>query len=104
MSGSAKDMRLNIPNDVLETYKFLLSSNTEGIVFLFSSAFTAALEATAERLVRGCGFTVEKVINEFRRLLAIKVFSSDEDATKISPTPLSMSTHPDNRHSPSRKH
>jgi len=81
-------MRLNVPTDVLETYKFLLSSNTAGLIFLFSPAYINALKPTAERLVEEYGFGIEKVIDEFRRLLAIKVFSFDGDATKISPTPL----------------
>jgi hypothetical protein len=32
----------------------------------------------------------EVAIEEFRRLIAIKVFTADVDAEKISPTPLSM--------------
>ncbi|MAD84988.1 MAG: hypothetical protein CL912_18675 [Deltaproteobacteria bacterium] len=98
MADQGSAMRLNVPTDVLETYKFLLSSNTAGLIFLFSPAYINALKPTAERLVEEYGFGIEKVIDEFRRLLAIKVFSFDGDATKISPTPLSKFRRPNNCH------
>lgn len=75
-------IRLNLSDEVFETYNFLLFSNTVGITFLFGSYFTAALKATAEHFAAQYDVSTEKVIEEFRRLLAIKAFTSDCDATK----------------------
>ena len=76
-----------------------------GIQFLFSPAFSSAilvspyylknpktcanLKVTAEHVASTYKITQEEAIEEFRRLLAIKAFTMDENATKISPTPLS---------------
>jgi len=68
----------------------MLPKHADGIAFLFGSAFSEALQAPAERAAVLFQVTEEEAIEEFRRLLAIKTFKVDEDATNISPTPLSM--------------
>ncbi|PMD45493.1 hypothetical protein L207DRAFT_629947 [Hyaloscypha variabilis F] len=78
----------SVPDDLLQAYRHLLPKSREGIAFLFSSTFSDALQAPAERAATLHEVTREQAIEELRRLLAIKVFTVDEDATKISPTPL----------------
>jgi hypothetical protein len=79
----------SVPDDLLQVYRHLLPKSREGIAFLFSSTFSDALQAPAERAATLHEVTREQAVEELRRLLAIKVFTVDEDATKISPTPLS---------------
>ncbi|CZT43291.1 uncharacterized protein RSE6_03302 [Rhynchosporium secalis] len=74
----------------MEIYHDMLSSNAAAVVFLFSLAFTLPLQLMieAEDLDSKFGLGVEEMIEEFRRFLAIKLFTVDKNATKISPTPL----------------
>ncbi|KAL2069439.1 hypothetical protein VTL71DRAFT_14118 [Oculimacula yallundae] len=81
-------MRPNAPSEDYLRYKFLLSDNTAGVTFLFGSAFKFALDGPAERIAAEYTTQIDKVLDEFRRFLAIKVFTSDGDGRKIGPTPL----------------
>jgi hypothetical protein len=85
---------INAPEAVIKAYQHILGSNLEAIAFLFSSAFGAALKVPAERVASDYHVTTEEAIEELRRLLAIKAFAVDTEATKISPTPLSTQTSP----------
>jgi len=76
----------------LQTYQNMLPKNPEGRTFLFSPRFSEALQVPAERVAIRYQVTKAQAIEEFRRLIAIKTFMVDEDATKTSPTPLSMQT------------
>lgn len=71
----------------------MLSDNQDSIAFLFDSRFAEAFRVPAERVAIEYRITKDEAIVEFRRLLAIKVFTVDEKATKISPTPLSTQHH-----------
>jgi len=79
----------NVPEAVLPAYQHLLIRNPDGIAFLFSSQFSEAIQAIAKNVAAEYHISSEDAIEELRRLLAIKTFTVDEDATKISPTPLS---------------
>ncbi|KAL2069424.1 hypothetical protein VTL71DRAFT_14103 [Oculimacula yallundae] len=76
--------------DSPQIYNSMLSNNPAAVKFLFSASFTAPLGSVLESadLSRKYDLQVSKLVQEFRRLLAIKLFTVDEDATKISPTPL----------------
>jgi hypothetical protein len=64
------------------------------INFIFSKVFSTALQKEASK-ARVYGVSAEDAIEEFRRLLMIKVFTADVDATKISPSPISrLQRHP----------
>jgi hypothetical protein len=67
----------------------MLPKSPEGRTFLFSPRFSEALQVPAERVAIRYQVTKAQAIEEFRPLIAIKTFTVDEDATKISPTPLS---------------
>lgn len=83
--------------EVIQVYQNARLS-TQAISFLFSPAFSDALQEHAAHVRVVYNVATEKVIEEFRRLLAIKTFTSDVDATKISPTPLSKSLTPSHPH------
>jgi len=85
---------VNVPNDVVQTYQHMLPDNPDGIAFLFGPNFSEALQVPADRVALAYQVTKEAAIEELRRLLAIKVFTVDEDATKTSPTPLSTQNYP----------
>ncbi|KAK0119476.1 hypothetical protein ONS95_010923 [Cadophora gregata] len=74
-------------DDVTKTYLLLLS-NAASLEFLRSSAFAKALDKPARSVGTCLGYSMNECIEELRRFLAIKVYTSDEGATKISPTPL----------------
>lgn len=77
-----------VPNDVYRTYRRLRVPR-EGIAFLFAPRFSDVLYGAAARVTRAYNTYPVKAIEEFRRLLALKVLTRDYRATKISPTPLS---------------
>ncbi|CZR60727.1 uncharacterized protein PAC_10623 [Phialocephala subalpina] len=85
---SAAAMTTNVPDAVIRVYQQMLPNNSEGIAFLFGSRFSDALRVPAERVAIQYHVTKDDAIEELRRLLVIKAFTADEDATKISPTPL----------------
>jgi hypothetical protein len=85
---------LDVPDTVLQVYHHMLPKTPEGVAFLFGSRFSEALQVAAIRAAIGFKITTEAAIEEFRRFLAIKAFTVDEDANKISPTPLSTLKHP----------
>lgn len=76
----------------LQAYQHMLPKSPAGRAFLFSPRFSEALQMPAERVAIKYQVTKAKAIEEFRRLIAIKTFTVDADATKISPTPLSTQT------------
>jgi hypothetical protein len=80
---------INVPDAVLQAYQHMLPKNPEGIAFLFGSRFSDAIQGPSQRVAIISQVSKEEAIEEFRRLLAIKMFTVDEDASKISPTPLS---------------
>lgn len=80
---------IKVPVATLQVYHQMLPKNPEGVNFLFNSSFADALEIPAKRLAKEYCITEDEAIEEFRRLVAIKTFTVDQDATKISPTPLS---------------
>ncbi|XMA17398.1 hypothetical protein WAI453_010189 [Rhynchosporium graminicola] len=88
MPNQPDAMSLDLPPEVLKTYEFLLSNNTPGITFLFSSALSTALQIPAELLALVYVTSIASVFGEFRRFVAIKVFTSDGLGTKIEPTSL----------------
>ncbi|KAF9741386.1 hypothetical protein PMIN01_00925 [Paraphaeosphaeria minitans] len=69
----------------IEIYRQHLS--TAAVNFLFSNAFSDALNTEASMLAQASLISAECAIEEFRRLLVIKVFVVDTEGTKISPTP-----------------
>jgi hypothetical protein len=91
---STANTTFNIPSSVLKTYQQLLPENPQGIAFLFNAQFSEALDAAAKRVASEYMIAKGSAIEEFRRLLAIKVFTVDKFATKISPTPLSKQKEP----------
>lgn len=72
-----------------EIYEQLLPNPDNEIESLFSGAFSTTLQNTSARVAAEYRVTEDEAIEEFRRLLAIKAFTSDVKASKISPTPLS---------------
>lgn len=70
-------------------YQQLLPDNPQGAAFLFGPRLLEALEEPLEQLTNQYDLTAETAIEELRRLLAIKTYTADRHATKISPTPLS---------------
>ena len=80
----------NIPAPLLQIYQQMLPSNPAAIKYLYSSDFAEALDETAFNIAAECRITKEQALEEFRRFIAIKMFTVDDDATKISPTPISM--------------
>lgn len=80
---------IDVPDAILRVYQQMLPKSPEGIEFLFSARFSDALRVPAERVAIEYRITKDDAIEELRRLLVIKAFTADEDATKISPTPLS---------------
>ena len=78
-----------VPDAVRQIYQQLLPNNPRGIEFIFSPAFAKALRVPAERASLSYGVTTQQASEELRRLLTIKAFVADEEATKIGPTPLS---------------
>jgi hypothetical protein len=86
---SAATAAVKVPEALLRVYQHLLPENPKGIEFLYSSPFCKVLEVPANRVAMEFGVARENVIEELRRFLAIKAFTVDKDANKISPTPLS---------------
>ncbi|KUJ11530.1 ubiquitin-domain-containing protein [Mollisia scopiformis] len=76
-------------------YRQIVLNKAEAVAFLFGSRFSDALQVPAERAAMLYRTTGALAIEEFRRLLAIKMFTVDTDADKISPTPLSQSSSED---------
>ncbi|KAG4441343.1 hypothetical protein IFR05_003157 [Cadophora sp. M221] len=74
-------------DDLTKTYLRLLP-NTAALEFLRSSTFSETLQTIGLAVASSNGCTIDECIEEFRRFIAIKAFTSDEIATKISPTPL----------------
>ncbi|CAI6334821.1 unnamed protein product [Periconia digitata] len=62
--------------------------SAEAVAFLFSEVFSDAVKSAALNAARMFAVSESAVIEEFRRLLVIKVFVTDVDGSKISPTPL----------------
>jgi hypothetical protein len=60
----------------------------EGITLLFSTRFSTATQAAASSAVSEYHVTKAQAIEELRRLLAIKAFTADNSAEKISSNPL----------------
>ncbi|KAF2436929.1 hypothetical protein EJ08DRAFT_6734 [Tothia fuscella] len=77
---------LPVPAPHLPAYQQLLSS--EGIAFLYSQRLSQALIEPAQRAASEYNIVAERAIEELRPLLALKTFTNDEYADKISPTPL----------------
>lgn len=78
----------DLPAAVVQVYRNAQLS-ADAIAFLFSSEFSVAFQDVVEEIGRVYRVSREQAIEEFRRLLAIKTFTFDVNATKISPTPLS---------------
>ncbi|KAH7346274.1 hypothetical protein BKA65DRAFT_551195 [Rhexocercosporidium sp. MPI-PUGE-AT-0058] len=86
---SDSDMDLDTPDDDdLQIYQSMLPYNPEAITFLFSPAFTAPLKAVTKSLSDTSYLPRNVILEEFRRFVAIKLFTVDTEATKTSPTPL----------------
>ncbi|KAF2436930.1 ubiquitin-like protein [Tothia fuscella] len=62
--------------------------HADAVSFIHGKRLYAGLEKPAQRVATEFGITSERVIEEFRRLIAIKVFTNGTNADKISPTPL----------------
>jgi hypothetical protein len=69
-------------------YQQLLLRSPEGITFLFSTRFSNDLQVAASQLSVDYNVTADQAIEELRRLPAIKAFTEDHNADKISPTTL----------------
>lgn len=89
MSAPATNVNVGVHDALLRVYHHMLPKNPEGIAFLFDARFAEALRVPANRVAIEYQITREEGIEELRRLIAIKAFTVDKDATKISPTPLS---------------
>lgn len=70
-------------------YSHMLAGNAKGMTFLFGKRFSKALQKPADVVATKYDITKDRAIEEFRRFIAIKTFTVDHDATKISPTPIS---------------
>lgn len=70
-------------------YHDLLSDSATA--FIFGDAFSEALGVASRECSGIFDVTEEFALEEFRRFLAIKIWTVDVDATKISPTALSKS-------------
>lgn len=71
----------------LKSYQQILPA--DGVAFLFSERFSQTLlEAVGRDIALENRITEDQVIQEFRRRLALKAFTVDTFATKISPTHL----------------
>ncbi|CZT45598.1 uncharacterized protein RSE6_05919 [Rhynchosporium secalis] len=57
-------------------YQHMMHKIPEGIEFLFSDRLSSSVDATAKQLAAIYGLVKEKVIEEFRRLMAIKTFTA----------------------------
>jgi len=69
-------------------YTKLLPSTA--ISFLFSDRFHHALKTAAEKIAKTYNTkTAEDVIEEFRRMIALKVFVCDTNGEKMKPTEMS---------------
>lgn len=84
---------VDIPENVLKAYQQTMLPK-EAISFLFSERLLKVLGERAKSLERRNHITGDEALEEFRRLMAIKVFTVDEDAVKISPTSFSMQIDP----------
>ncbi|KAL2070290.1 hypothetical protein VTL71DRAFT_13316 [Oculimacula yallundae] len=82
----AAQWRLDISR---KSYKHLLPNPDTGIDFLYSDSLSTVLKETSVRVAAEYGITEEEALEEFRRFMAIKAFTSDEKAKKVSPTALS---------------
>ena len=80
---------VKVPEDLRSIYEQLLPKPESGIKFLFDPTFASTLKSTASRLAAEYRIKEDEAIEEVRRLFAMKAFTSDEKASKISPTPLS---------------
>ncbi|KAG0650279.1 hypothetical protein D0Z07_3275 [Hyphodiscus hymeniophilus] len=69
-------------------YQQMLPGCPKGLAFLFSTRILAVLHVPTERLAQEYDKSKKEVAEEFRRFVAIKVFTEDHDAVKISPTSL----------------
>ncbi len=92
LTKSAAPTTIYNDRTALQTYQLMLPKSPEGRTFLFSPRFSEALQVPAERVAIRYQVTKAQAIEEFRRLIAIKTFTVDEDATRISTTPLSIQT------------
>ncbi|PVH87533.1 hypothetical protein DL98DRAFT_581543 [Cadophora sp. DSE1049] len=79
---------LNVNEMILPQYQHMMHKIPEGIIFLFSTRFSNSIAATAHNLAMQYRLPTGNVIEELRRLIAIKTFTADEDGTKIMPTNL----------------
>ena len=70
-------------------YHQLLHGRPQAIAFLFGDIFANTLLVAVDEVATKYQVDWLSAIEEFRRLLALKVFAEDHDAQKISPTPLS---------------
>jgi len=77
---------ISVLDAVLHVYQHMLPKNPKGISFLFGLHFSEALQVPAARVAIERKITKDDAIDELRRLLVIKAFTVDENATKISPT------------------
>jgi hypothetical protein len=74
---------------IKQAYQRMLPDRPQGVSFLFTPRFTRVLQQAAESVAIEYQITKEDALEEFRRMLVIKAFIVDTDATKIGPTPLS---------------
>lgn len=74
-------------------YLKLLPQNVSAVTWLFSSQFSEPLSDTARTIASSFNITAKEALEEFRRFIALKVFTNDVNAMIISPTPLSTTFH-----------
>lgn len=76
---------------IQEGFHALLPEQPKALELLFGCHLFDTLKETAQETTRGYRSSVEDAVEEYRRLIAIKAYVVDTNATKINPTPLSNS-------------
>lgn len=74
--------------EIHHAFHQLITDSPQIIAFLYGRHFTTTLKETAENAAEDYGVTPDQAVEEFRRLLALKIFSNDSDGRKIGATPL----------------
>ncbi|KAG9244549.1 hypothetical protein BJ878DRAFT_567460 [Calycina marina] len=88
MPGTADIPNYNIDEELLKAYKLLMPNNRNGIHFLMSEEFHKEMFKQAKDIAldyTDYGIEAKYIIEDFRRFLAIKVFTADTNADKIEP-------------------
>ncbi|EPE26360.1 Ubiquitin-like protein [Glarea lozoyensis ATCC 20868] len=86
--NAADSICLDVAPRRQEAYDHLLSSSPNGADFLFGERFTKCLSSMNEmnQITTLYKITPARGVEEFRRFISLKIFTSDSDARILSPT------------------